>query len=99
MVIQSGASQSTTPEEMVDYLIPLAVVLTTSVWVAVDAHRKRIPSGKNQYSDNDPYMYFFCCMALWIIAYPYYLFHRNGTLKARNTAHGTNEQEQASRGG
>jgi hypothetical protein len=81
---------------MVDYYyITFAVVLITSVWVAVDAHRNRIPSGKKPYSGNDPYMYLFCCLALWIVAFPFYLFHRSKILKARRMAEGTDRNEEA----
>jgi hypothetical protein len=69
--------------------ITFAIVAMTSVWAGVDAHRNKIPSGKKPYSGSNAVSWFLCCLLLWIISFPVYLFKRAKTLKERKEASST----------
>jgi len=58
--------------------ISIAIVVGTSIWVAVDAHHNKIGSGGVGW--------FFGCILLWIVVFPTYLFSRAKTLRERGVA-------------
>ena len=64
--------------------ITVAIVAITSIWAAADAHRYKIPSGKKPYSGGDAFSWLLCCLLLWILSFPVYLFKRAKTFKERN---------------
>lgn len=67
-------------------MVPLAltlvvglVVLGSSVWVLIDAHRLGLRAGrdgKRRLLSNDPATWFFGCILLWIVVFPLYLVAR-----------------------
>jgi heme/copper-type cytochrome/quinol oxidase subunit 2 len=63
-----------------------AIVILTSIWAGVDSHRLQISSTNKPYSWNNGFLsWLLCCLLLWIIAFPVYLFKRAKTLKERGT--------------
>ena len=68
--------------------ITIATCVLTSFLVAADAHRNKIPNGKQPYSAMTPVYWLLGCLALWIVVFPTYLFRRAKTIKARNEASG-----------
>src|SRR5205085_253131 len=62
------------------------IVILTSIWAGVDSHRLQISSSKKAYSwNNGSLSWLLCCLLIWIIAFPAYLFKRAKTLKERGT--------------
>lgn len=59
-------------------LIALLVVFGTAIWVAVDASRLGAKKGTlgGGMLDMGPASWFFCCLLLWIVAFPCYLAAR-----------------------
>jgi len=68
--------------------LTFAIVVITSIWAGVDAHRNKIPSGKKLFSGGNSVSWLLCCLLLWIVSFPVYLFKRAKTLKERNEASG-----------
>jgi hypothetical protein len=62
--------------------IVLLVVVTTSVWVWLDAHRLGVVSSGEParrghlQADMGPFGWGICCLLLWIVAFPLYLSKR-----------------------
>ena len=57
--------------------ITLLVVIGTSIWVLIDA--RTIGTKKGQIKgmgDMGPWGWFFACLLLWIVAFPFYLAKR-----------------------
>lgn len=60
------------------------VVLGTSIWTACDAQAQRVTTdGKPYQGWNGAGVWFFCCLSLWIVAFPYYLSRRSTVLARR----------------
>ncbi len=58
------------------YLVFL-VVIGTSIWVLVDAKAIGVEKGRlTGLADLDPWGWFFFCLLLWIIGFPYYVLKR-----------------------
>ena len=54
-----------------------AVVITTSIWVLVDAKQIGVKKGQIKgLADLGPWGWFFACLFLWIISFPVYLLKR-----------------------
>lgn len=70
-----------------EYAIPFFVVLVSSLWAAADASKNRvsISSGK-EYASGAPAIWFICCVAIWIIAFPFYIIRRSDTLRAASAS-------------
>ena len=50
------------------------IVLGTSIWVLVDAKTIGVKKGQIEGSGNmGPWGWFFACVLLWIICFPFYL--------------------------
>jgi hypothetical protein len=61
-----------------------AIVILTSVWAGFDSHRLQISSSKKPYTWNNGFLaWLVCCLMIWIIAFPAYLFKRAKTLRER----------------
>jgi putative oligomerization/nucleic acid binding protein len=60
------------------FALTLLIVLGTSIWVVVDA--KSLGFGRRQLYpgrvDAGPWVWFFACLGLWIVAFPVYLVKR-----------------------
>jgi hypothetical protein len=68
-------------------LIILLIVIATTIWVAFDAKKNQITTHDKPYSINTGALaWFFCCLLLWIAAFPYYLVRRNKLLKLRRAS-------------
>ena len=53
------------------------VIIATSVWVLIDAKTIGIKKGQIQGMGNmGPYSWFFVCLLIWIIGFPFYLAKR-----------------------
>ncbi len=64
--------------------IELPIEITTSVWVAFDAHKHQITIRNKSYSRNvEVSAWFFGCLTLWIVVFPYYLIRRSKLLSLR----------------
>jgi len=63
--------------------VSIAIVLLTAVWAGIDSRLFQIPSGKKAYTIGASISWFVCCLGLWIIAFPVYLYKRARTLKER----------------
>jgi len=62
----------------------IIIVIGTSIWVAVDATTIGVKKGQIKgVADMGPAGWFFACLLLWIIAFPFYLAKR-GELKKIN---------------
>ena len=62
------------------------IVILTSTWTGIDSHHLQISSSKKPYSwNNGSLSWLFCCLLIWIIAFPAYLFKRAKALKERGT--------------
>lgn len=59
------------------------IVLGSAIWVLIDAKkigvRKDVITGIGNIG---PWAWFFCCLLLWIVAFPLYLFKRGDFKKA-----------------
>lgn len=65
-------------------LIIIVVVAVTSIWVLIDAKTIGVRKGQIKGLANlGPWGWFFACLLLWIISFPYYLAKR-GELKRIN---------------
>jgi hypothetical protein len=63
----------------------LIIVLGTSIWVAVDASTIGVKKGQLKgIADMGPAGWFFVCLLLWIVGFPFYLAKRS-ELKRVNT--------------
>ena len=61
---------------MID-MLPVLVVLGTSVWVLVDARTIGVEKGRIKgFFDMGPTGWFFSCLLCWIVAFPAYLVKR-----------------------
>jgi hypothetical protein len=61
------------------FWISAGVVLVSSLWVAIDARRNRVPTHGNEYNLNTgAFAWFVGCLLLWIVVFPVYLFRRSG---------------------
>ncbi len=80
-----------------EYVFPLGsslLVLTTSVWVALDARKHRIPTYGDTYNINTgAFCWFLGCILIWIIAFPSYLIRRAAVLRKRE-ARGLSVEEE-----
>ncbi len=66
------------------HLFMLFVVLGTSVWVVIDAHSIGVSKGKIKgMGDMGPWGWFFGCLLLWIIVFPFYLVRREAFKKVK----------------
>jgi hypothetical protein len=66
------------------------IVILTSLWAGVDSHRLKVPASNKPYTlGNGSLSWLFCCLLLWIIAFPAYLFKRAKTLKERGMGSGS----------
>ena len=66
------------------FLIGVVISLLTSIWVAIDAKKNQITTYDEPYSINTGALaWFFCCLIIWIVAFPYYLVRRNKLLSLR----------------
>ena len=67
--------------------IIILMVIGTSIWVLIDAKsigvKKGVVSGM---ANMGPVAWFFSCLFLWIVAFPFYLAKRN-EFKQANEAH------------
>jgi len=62
------------------------VVIVTSAWVLFDTKKLGVKKGQLKgLGDVAPWGWFFACLLLWIVAFPYYLIKRP-QLKAINAA-------------
>ena len=53
------------------------VVLATSIWVLVDAKTIGVKKGQIEGMGNlGPWSWFFVCLLLWIVGFPFYLAKR-----------------------
>ncbi|WP_018719256.1 hypothetical protein [Arhodomonas aquaeolei] len=53
------------------------VVIATSVWVLIDARTIGVEKGQlSGLADIGPWGWFFVCLFLWIVGFPYYLAKR-----------------------
>jgi len=67
-------------------IIILLVILCTSIWVLVDAKTIAVKKGQMKgMADMGPWGWFFACLLIWIIGFPFYLAKR-GELKKVNSA-------------
>ncbi len=56
----------------------------TSLWVAIDASRNRIPTyGKDYDLNTGAFTWFLGCILLWIFVFPAYWFRRASVLRRR----------------
>jgi Short C-terminal domain len=63
---------------MID-LLPLLVVLGTSVWVLIDSRTIGVEKGQTKgFFNMGPAGWFFSCLLCWIVAFPAYLVKRPG---------------------
>ena len=66
--------------------IILLIIIGTSIWVLIDAKSIGVEKGTVKGVANmGPWGWFFCCLLLWIIAFPLYLGNR-GKFKQVNSA-------------
>jgi hypothetical protein len=66
-------------------IIIIIVWLGTSILVAFDAKKNQITSSDKPYSTNNGALaWFFLCVVVWIIAFPYYLLRRRKIMRLRN---------------
>ena len=55
----------------------LIIVIATSIWVLIDAKTLGVKKGQIQgMGDMGPWSWFFACLFLWIIGFPFYLAKR-----------------------
>jgi hypothetical protein len=60
------------------------IVIITSIWVLIDAKKIGVKKGQIKgLADIGPWGWFFVCLLLWIIGFPFYLLKR-GELKRIN---------------
>jgi hypothetical protein len=69
-------------------LLLYLILLLTTIWVGIDAHLNRIPTGNKPYSGGSAVLWVVMCIVLWIAAFPVYLVKRAKTLQERNPAAG-----------
>lgn len=56
----------------------ILIVIGTSIWVLFDAKSIGIQKGQIKgVLDMGPFGWFFCCLLLWIVAFPIYLAKRS----------------------
>jgi hypothetical protein len=65
-------------------LILYALLALSTIWVLIDSRRNQVPTGKGPYAGSNTLVWLGMCIALWIVAFPIYLFRRAKTLKERN---------------
>ena len=59
-------------------IIILLIILTTSIWVLIDAKNLGVKKGLIKGIGNmGPWGWFIVCLLIWIIAFPIYLFKRS----------------------
>ena len=57
--------------------IVFLIVIATSLWVLIDAKTLGVKKGQIQgMGDMGPWSWFFACLFLWIIGFPFYLAKR-----------------------
>jgi len=62
----------------------IVIILGTSTWVAYDSHMYQVAIDKKSYAvNNGAGAWFFSCILLWPVTFPYYLVRRSSALKAR----------------
>jgi hypothetical protein len=65
-------------------LLILAIIVATSLWVALDARKNGIPTHGEGYGLNSGALaWFLGCLLLWIVVFPYYWFRRGRVLRER----------------
>jgi len=65
-------------------IVTALIVGLTSLWVGFDSRRYQIPSSNAPYTwRNGAVSWFVCCLLMWILVFPIYLFKRRGILKRR----------------
>lgn len=64
--------------------LSLLVVLFSSIWVLWDAKSIGVKKSKGFFGCG-PWGWFFCCLLLWIVAFPAYLAKRGGLKEAAKT--------------
>jgi len=75
-------------------LIGLAVVIASSIWVAVDSRTHKIHQlGQKAYTEQDPFVWGVACFLFWIIFFPLYLMNRSTVLAGKRST----EPESAAR--
>ncbi len=58
--------------------ILLIVIIATSIWVLVDAKTIGVKKGQLKgLADLGPWGWFFVCLLLWIVGFPFYLAKRS----------------------
>ncbi|GEM_PF-774355 len=69
---------------MIASLVTLIIVIGSSIWIAIDAHRNKISTDNKPYRINSGAVtWFFACLLFWIFVLPAYLFKRFKHLKAQ----------------
>lgn len=67
-----------TTEIFIGSSIGLIFVLISSFWVCNDAGEHKISiDGKSYNANNGAWAWFFSCLLLWIVFFPYYLHRKN----------------------
>ena len=62
----------------------IVIILGTSTWAAYDSHMYQVAIDKKSYAiNNGAGAWFFSCILLWPVTFPYYLVRRSSALKAR----------------
>lgn len=73
----SFEKQQTTKEENVMQDLLWILIVATSIWVLVDAKTIGVKKGQIQGVGNmGPWGWFFVCLLLWIVGFPFYLAKR-----------------------
>jgi zona occludens toxin (predicted ATPase) len=69
-------------------LIPFLYLLifVTSLWAGFDAGRLRKQGATTKDLGGSPLVVFFVCLIVWIIAFPYYLIHRERFIAAQKSS-------------
>jgi len=70
-------------------LLMWVIVIATSIWVLVDAKTIGIKKGQIQgMGDIGPWGWFFVCLLLWIVGFPFYLVKRSEFKRANGKQEG-----------
>lgn len=59
---------------------PWLLLLAASLWVLLDAQRIELDKYEIKNGARTPVTFFICCLLLWVVAFPWYLYYRSKIL-------------------
>lgn len=68
-------------------VLVLSLVVSTSIWVGVDAKANRVHQlGQKEFTNQDPWIWGIACILFWIIFFPLYLMVRASCLSRNQSS-------------